>query len=292
MESLRVRRNDLCPCGSGKKYKRCCLSAVQARMMPPRPVQRNGDRLVFHQTPAQMAAAKERAAVPPPMTAASPIPPGKAEPGKEQLIRGTAEHPFYVYGKGWTPLGELKPGDWIRTDDGWVSVDKVEDTGKYETVYNLRVADYHTYFVGAQDWGYGVWAHNSYGSDLAYPANRGRLHSVYGDGTRVYGGQKPPYIVGPDPAAQGRAHSVLRWDTTPRRGDMMVPASQRTSPRVYQAREFDAAGNPVRDIDFTVPVTPAGVPYPGHTFPHQHRWIPNDPANPAAGFRRGGPEAL
>ncbi len=28
------------------------------------------------------------------------------------------------------------------------------------TVYNLSVADYHTYFVGSPDWGFSVWAHN------------------------------------------------------------------------------------------------------------------------------------
>lgn len=27
--SAKVGRNDQCPCGSGKKYKRCCIDAVQ-----------------------------------------------------------------------------------------------------------------------------------------------------------------------------------------------------------------------------------------------------------------------
>jgi hypothetical protein len=31
------------------------------------------------------------------------------------------------------------------------------------TVYNLRVADFHTYFVGSEDWGFSAWAHNMYG---------------------------------------------------------------------------------------------------------------------------------
>jgi hypothetical protein len=39
----------------------------------------------------------------------------------------------------------------------------VRDTGKYETVYNLCVADFHTYLVGSEDWGLSVWAHNSGG---------------------------------------------------------------------------------------------------------------------------------
>ena len=29
-EAVRVGRNDLCPCGSGKKYKRCCLAQADA----------------------------------------------------------------------------------------------------------------------------------------------------------------------------------------------------------------------------------------------------------------------
>jgi hypothetical protein len=28
-------------------------------------------------------------------------------------------------------------------------------------VYNMRVAEYHTYFVGCEAWGFSVWAHNS-----------------------------------------------------------------------------------------------------------------------------------
>jgi hypothetical protein len=29
-----------------------------------------------------------------------------------------------------------------------------------EPVYNVRVADHHTYFVGDREWGFSVWAHN------------------------------------------------------------------------------------------------------------------------------------
>jgi hypothetical protein len=28
-------------------------------------------------------------------------------------------------------------------------------------VHNLRIADYHTYFVGNQEWGFSIWAHNT-----------------------------------------------------------------------------------------------------------------------------------
>jgi hypothetical protein len=84
----------------------------------------------------------------------------------DQIIRATGEHPFYVEGKGWTPLCQIKPGDRVRTEDGWAAVKEVENTGVWETVYNLRVADFHTYFVGKPEWGFSVWAHNSYSGEL------------------------------------------------------------------------------------------------------------------------------
>jgi hypothetical protein len=55
----------------------------------------------------------------------------------------------------------LKVGDWLLTQDGLcVRVEDLLDTGEYETLYNFRVADHHTYFVGCDEWGFSVWAHN------------------------------------------------------------------------------------------------------------------------------------
>ncbi len=80
-----------------------------------------------------------------------------------QLIRTTPEHPFYVFRKGWTQAGALVEGDWISTlAGGWVVVEELYDTGLFEAVYNLRVAEDHTYFVGDENWAFGVWAHNAY----------------------------------------------------------------------------------------------------------------------------------
>jgi hypothetical protein len=42
------------------------------------------------------------------------------------------------------------------------AVEGVRDTGHEEVVYNCRVAEYHTYFVGDEGWGFSLWAHNSY----------------------------------------------------------------------------------------------------------------------------------
>jgi tetratricopeptide (TPR) repeat protein len=35
----KIGRNDLCPCGSGKKYKKCCLASDEAAARSARPVQ-------------------------------------------------------------------------------------------------------------------------------------------------------------------------------------------------------------------------------------------------------------
>lgn len=79
-----------------------------------------------------------------------------------QVIRTTAEHPFYAWGKGWVPCHELVVGDTLLGEDGrWLTVEDLLDTGVWETVYNLRVADFHTYFVGCDEWGFSVWAHNA-----------------------------------------------------------------------------------------------------------------------------------
>jgi hypothetical protein len=79
-----------------------------------------------------------------------------------KLIRTTGKHPFFAYNKGWVNANELAVGDYLLTDDGqWAAVEDVFDTGEWEVVYNLRIADYHTYFVTDWDWGFSVWAHNA-----------------------------------------------------------------------------------------------------------------------------------
>jgi Pretoxin HINT domain len=92
-----------------------------------------------------------------------------------QVIRTTGEHPFYarlaatrrlrseaLEGQ-WTKVDDLQAGDAILTEAGeWKQVEEVYHTGEWETVYNLRVADHHTYFVGEANWGWCAWAHNAY----------------------------------------------------------------------------------------------------------------------------------
>jgi RHS repeat-associated protein len=79
-----------------------------------------------------------------------------------QVIRTTEEHPFYVRDTGWVSAKELQVGALLRSHDGvWHAVEAVTYSGEVAPVYNLRVADHHTYFVGGHDWGFSVWAHNT-----------------------------------------------------------------------------------------------------------------------------------
>ncbi|MBL8794587.1 MAG: hypothetical protein JNM56_11830 [Planctomycetia bacterium] len=101
-----------------------------------------------------------------------------------QVVRTTLTHPFYVRGQGWVPTAALQPGDQLRSHDGqWVAVEEVVDDGEESVVYNLRVAEHHTYFVGGEEWGFSVWAHNN---------------CRHSDTQTTLGDKLPPRTVGSD----------------------------------------------------------------------------------------------
>jgi hypothetical protein len=79
-----------------------------------------------------------------------------------QTIGTTDEHPFYVPAReAFVPARDLKAGDQLISHDGQlIVIDAVRVTDQIANVYNMRVADYHTYFVGGAAWGWDVWAHN------------------------------------------------------------------------------------------------------------------------------------
>ncbi|MFM2450244.1 MAG: hypothetical protein RIS44_2694 [Pseudomonadota bacterium] len=101
--------------------------------------------------------------------------------GAKEILRSTAEHPFWVNDIGWVPAIELQPGqkleicDPIGTDDcdrplGQKTEDVILSGQRWQaevvsvsrsvgacTVYNIEVEDFHTYFVGP----FGVWVHNT-----------------------------------------------------------------------------------------------------------------------------------
>jgi hypothetical protein len=72
-------------------------------------------------------------------------------------ILTTANHPFWVEGKGWTKVRDLQAGDEFLTHNGAKAAFRIADLDAFEDeVFNLEVEDYHTYFVGPA----GIWVHN------------------------------------------------------------------------------------------------------------------------------------
>jgi len=56
-----------------------------------------------------------------------------------QTIRTTADHPFFVSGRGWTRASDLRLGDPLRTHDGQdVPLDAITDHGEDLVVYELE----------------------------------------------------------------------------------------------------------------------------------------------------------
>ena len=72
----------------------------------------------------------------------------------------TSEHPLWVIDEtdeGWKNAADLEAGDRLWSLSGAVVIESVTWTGIQDTVYNVEVDAYHTYFVGDG----GLWAHNS-----------------------------------------------------------------------------------------------------------------------------------
>lgn len=65
-----------------------------------------------------------------------------------QPVVASVGHNFWVSGSGWTKTRELIPQQPIHTVVGMARVESVEDETEPAPVYNLVVADFHTYFVG------------------------------------------------------------------------------------------------------------------------------------------------
>ena len=75
-----------------------------------------------------------------------------------RVIRTTAEHPFWVAGRGWVPAQQIVPSDRLLGTDGEETLVTLVDGPKAsEPVYNLAIEDYHTYLVGGWLWGFSIW---------------------------------------------------------------------------------------------------------------------------------------
>ena len=99
-------------------------------------------------------------------------------------------------------------------------------------MYNLRVAEYHTYFVGSQSWGFSVWAHNQYRtSGPTVPRNRAIRVTLDGNGI----------------TASGRSLSVGQAQRVLRRGGNLYARDRAT------ARAIAGRGAVGPEIDLHIP---------------------------------------
>ena len=125
-----------------------------------------------------------------------------------QLIRTTQEHPFFVKNQNaWVSAGELLIGDVLVSHDGQeVIVEGIAPSGEWEAVYNLRVADWHTYFVGDVGWGWSVWAHNTYADFMKTVVDLGVDSKLSLGSRRFRAGSRNPNGVDGDLYALAHEH--------------------------------------------------------------------------------------
>ncbi len=76
--------------------------------------------------------------------------------GADESIVATGIHRLWKAGKGWAMVRDLKPGDVLRTLGGTAAVKAVNEE-RVQPVFNLRVADGESFFVGRS----GILAHDN-----------------------------------------------------------------------------------------------------------------------------------
>ncbi len=159
---------------------------------------------------------------------------------------------------GWIETAALRPGDqFIGFDNQLVTVEAIRDTQTYERVYNVSVSDWHTYFIGKEDWGWNVWGHNT-------------------DAKNTYGGGGAPQSPNPfpgghtsgtqKPLTKGAAPNSIYTHIDPKTG------------RAIQNAIYDAKGNVIGHVDFKNH-GPGALSGHGHHFPQA--------GNPASGHGAG-----
>ncbi|KQO15415.1 hypothetical protein ASF12_28535 [Paenibacillus sp. Leaf72] len=114
----------------------------------------------------------------------------------DEIIEVTGEHPFWLDGKGWTIVKDLKVGDLLVSSDGTkLAIDKIEKESREATVYNFEVEDFHSYFVS----NLGIWVHNC------------EIPGMGNAGAPKAGGGKSKNNMKYDPDATGE-HSTYKSD--------------------------------------------------------------------------------
>jgi RHS repeat-associated protein len=86
-------------------------------------------------------------------------------------LETTDDHPWRSVDGSWLTTLQLTAGNHIQRESGEPArVVSVIKTGRFEPTYNLEVADFHTYFVGAEH----IWVHNT--CPHGNPGGKGRCN--------------------------------------------------------------------------------------------------------------------
>jgi Tfp pilus assembly protein PilV len=88
-----------------------------------------------------------------------------ADASHSEHLTVTPNHPFWVEGAGWVEAVSLGETAQLWTPVGALTAHAAASWGERTKVYNLEVADSHTYFVGALH----AWVHNQGGSPCPDP---------------------------------------------------------------------------------------------------------------------------
>jgi RHS repeat-associated protein len=141
--------------------------------------------------------------------------------GAVETIRTTAEHPFWVTGRGWTEAQELATGDVLfAAGRESLHVEGARSAATVAPVFNFEVEGTHSYFVSRAR----IWVHNAC-CDGAKPARPGPKPTEY----RARFNE----IL----KAQGKAELPSEWDAHHR-----IPQEYRNHPE-FKGFEFDAPEN-------------------------------------------------
>ncbi|QDH21613.1 polymorphic toxin-type HINT domain-containing protein [Saccharibacillus brassicae] len=175
----------------------------------------------------------------------------------DQVIESTYNHPFWVVGKGWVFVKDLKPGDLLEQSDGkTLEVGTIEIQQRQTTVYNMTVEGFHTYFVS----GLGIWVHNDECSEAA--RYQRYWEQTYND----------PY--------KGEPNTRQRLYTTPGNRSIVDQKINTKTGELYKRETiYDEFGRKIGNNDYT---DHGRSDVPSHTNPHYH-------ANPYKNPNQHGP---
>lgn len=100
-------------------------------------------------------------------------------------VEATTEHPFWVEDRGWVPAAQLQPGDALSGRQGITcTVTALATRTGQQTVYNLEIAEFHTYHVAVGQ----LLVHNGCGIPAIRKVKKYEFHlDGQGRTTRVKG---------------------------------------------------------------------------------------------------------